>query len=89
MEKTSTFIEKQKRARLILQISGVSFLIIYFISKFNHVLDSHIFVRQFLLCAYGIVSLFISFRYKLLNIKITLIYALIALGLLLYQMYLR
>jgi len=89
MEKTSTFIEKQKRARLILQISGVSFLIIYFISKFNHVLDSHIFVRQFLLCAYGIVSLFISFRYKLLNNKLTFLYALIALGLLLYQMYLR
>jgi hypothetical protein len=89
MENPSTFSEKQKRARLILQISGVTFLIIYFISTFNHVLDSHILVRQFLLCAYGIVSLFISFRYKLLNIKLTLIYALIALGLLLYQIYLR
>jgi hypothetical protein len=80
---------KQKKAQLILQVSGVAFMTIYFIANSNPNINSHDYIRQSLMFSFIVLNLFVSIRYKLLNIKITLIYALIALGLLLYQMYLR
>lgn len=79
----------QKKVQLILQVCGVIFMTIYFSANSNPNINSHDYIRQSLMFSFIVLNLFFSIRYKLLNIKITLIYALIALGLLLYQMYLR
>jgi len=81
--------DKQKKVQLILQVSGVAFMTIYFIANSNPNINSHDYIRQSFMFSFIVLNLFVSIRYKLSNIKITMIYALIALGLLLYQMYLR
>jgi len=80
---------KQKKVQLILQVSGVAFMTIYFIANSNPNINSHDYIRQSLMFSFIVLNLFVSIRYKLLNIKITLIYALIALGLIIYRIYLR
>jgi len=80
---------KQKKAQLILQVSGVAFMTIYFIANSNPNINSHDYIRQSLIFSFIVLNLFVSIRYKLLNIKTTLIYALIALGLIMYRIYLR
>jgi len=81
--------DKQKKVQLILQVSGVAFMTIYFIANSNPNINSHDYIRQSLMFSFIVLNLFVSIRYKLLNIKITLIYALIALGLIMYRIYLR
>jgi len=81
--------DKQKKVQLILQVSGVAFMTIYFIANSNPNINSHDYIRQSFMFSFIVLNLFVSIRYKLLNIKTTLIYALIALGLIMYRIYLR
>jgi hypothetical protein len=81
--------DKQKKVLLILQVSGVAFMTIYFIANSNPVINSHFYIRQSLMFSFIIVNLFVSIRFKLLNVKLMLIYALIALGLIIYRIYLK
>jgi len=80
---------KQKKAQLILQVSGVAFMTIYFIANSIPNINNHDYIRQSFMFSFIVLNLFVSIRYKLLNIKTTLIYALIALGLIMYRIYLR
>ena len=81
--------DKQKKVQLILQVSGVAFMSMYFIANSKPYLNSYDYIKQSLMLSFIVVNLFVSIRYKLLNIKITLIYALIALCLIVYRIYLR
>ena len=81
--------DKQKKVQLILQVSGVAFMTIYFIANSIPNINSHDYIRQSLMFSFIVLNLFVSIRYKLLNIKITMIYALIALCLIMYRIYLH
>lgn len=81
--------DKQKKVQLILQVSGVAFMSMYFIANSNPNINSHDYIKQSLMLSFIVVNLFVSIRYKLLNVKLMLIYASIALCLIMYRIYLH
>jgi hypothetical protein len=89
MKNSSSFIENQKKAKLVLKVSGVIFIAIYCIITFCHLFDNHNFLMQYFVYGFATINFIIAIKYKLLNSSVTFVYTLIALCLIMYRIYLH